>query len=151
MIMIGIIIVIILVVIYFLYTRYRKSNKSNKVEAITNDGTFNINNKRKPILTAFKTGGIMGMIYKVEIYDDKTYIFYDKDQVQAIGHVDAETDNSVNYILKKFPKLKNDYCVPEGYDIIYLSLQSNDKTVHLGSCVPQDIADHFEKLNELMH
>ena len=150
MIIIGIIIVIILVVIYFLYTKSNKSKKS-KVEALTNDGTFNINNKRQPILTVFKTGGIMGMIYRVEIYDDKSYILFDKNQVQAIGQIDAETDNSVNYILKKFPKLKNDYCVPEGYDIIYISLQVKNKTVNLGHCVPQDIAEHFEKLDKLMN
>ena len=142
---IAVLIFIAICTILFFY-KYNQLNANNIVK--TPKGT--------PILTAYKSGGFVGMVYRVEIYNDKTYRFFDHDKVKESGTIDNKTNESVNYLIQKFPQLNEKYCETEGYDLIHYSLQIGDKQISLGSfdtqenCLPQDIEDNFNQIDKLM-
>lgn len=78
------------------------------------------------------------MIYRVEIYNDKTYTFFDHDKVKAFGTIDDATNKSVNYLIQKFPLFNDKQWESEGYDLIYYSLKVGDKKISLGSFDTQE-------------
>lgn len=109
------------------------------------------------ILIIYKSGGIMGMIYHMEIYSDRTYRLFDHDKVKRQGKLDSDIFKSAIYLVKKFPELKDKYCETDGNDMIYHGMKVGNRSVSLGTlnssfekCLPDDIMDNYDKLDKLM-
>jgi len=149
----GTIILFCILAIYYFFFKPRKDSKlienKKELEQLENVEVPILSNKF-PILTAYKSGGFAGMVYRLEVYDNGSYNVFDHDQIHATGQLDPASYRAVNYLIDRVPELDNEYCIPEGYDMIYRSLHVGEKTVSLGECVPEDIEENFEKLDQLM-
>ena len=75
--MYGLIIQILLILcVYYLYRTFSQPDITQGSDVI---------------LSAFKKGGIMGMIYRLEIYGNNSYKLFDHDKMIKFGILDDET------------------------------------------------------------
>ena len=124
-------------------------------------------NNENLMITIWKSGGIMGMIYRMEIYNDGTYTLFDDGKVKRQGKLNSEEMKSAVYLVKKFPELKASYCDEEGNDMLYHGMKVGNKEVSLGTlgplikeilqekvisekCLPDGIMDSYLQLDKLM-
>lgn len=138
----------LLVLFLSIYLLYNFNNK--RIENI-----FNVNNDGL-VLILFKSGGIAGMIYRLEIYANKTYKLYDHDKLKESGIIDDVMSENVKQLIKIFPELNDKYCEFKGFDGINHSLQIGDKIIDLGvlnafeKCLPANVNTSIKELDKLM-
>lgn len=116
----------------------------------------NPNLSNGPILIITKNGGIAGLSYKLNIYDDKTYVLFSRGKDVKKGIIDNDKYENAKYLINQLPFMKDSYCKVDGVDMIYYGLESSSKIINLGSpetkkdCLPTDINKSLFNLSELM-
>lgn len=145
------IVISIISIIYFFY--YQNNQIVNNIPI--NSTTEQHSNKL--MMTVYKSGGIMGMVYRMEIDNDKSYRLFDHDKLKKEGKLDATTMNSAIYLVDKFPQLNNSYCEFDGFDGIFHTLNIGNRNVSLGTlsnstdkCLPDDIYHNYDNINKMM-
>ena len=142
----SLIVIFILSFIFWLFYPYSLYDNMSENNIKSND----------LILTATKTGSIAGLLYKLEIYKNGTYKLYNHGELQKTGTIDGKTNNSIKYLINKFPELEDEYCKFDGTDGLYYGLKIGNQEISLGvpdrseKCLPDDINDNFRQLDKLM-
>jgi hypothetical protein len=110
-----------------------------------------------PILTTFKSGGFVGMVYELRIYNDRTYELLDHGKLKKVGRLNDVENRSVDYLISVFPTLRDGYCEVKGFDMITYGLQIDDRYVNFGTmnvnddqCISDEIEKQFNELSKLM-
>jgi hypothetical protein len=136
---------ILFVVIYFLYNFNGKQMEN----------ILSMNNGL--VLVLFKSGGIAGMMYRLEVYHDRTYNLYDHDKLKESGIIDDRMSENVKQLIKIFPELNDKYCEFKGFDGIDRKLRIGDKVIDLGvlnafeKCLPINVDQNIRELDKLIN
>lgn len=142
---IGFIILFCIVIYYWIFKK--EVTKENFTDEQIEEPK--IKNSQTPIITMYKGGGFAGINHKIEIYDNGSYNFFDKDQIVGTGKLDSDTYISMNILLQIFPELQDRE--PQGaFDTIHYKLQVDDEIVDFHDNVPSNVWKHLSKLDELM-
>jgi hypothetical protein len=139
-----------LIVLFLLY------KWMNSVDDNSNTDRPIIPKNNTPILSAHKSGGIMGMIYLLYVYPDYTYMVYDKsnDKVKYKGILNEVQRNSVDYLIKVAPDLKTNYGDNQRVcDGLYTGITVGNKEISFGAIsrsLPVEVEKNFNNLDKLM-
>lgn len=125
-------------------------------EIVTNYLLPKTSTSSDPILTITKNGGIAGLSYRLDIYDNRNYVLFSRGKEIRKGIMDNDKYTSARYLIVQVPIMKNEYCKVDGFDMIYYGLEHNGKIINFGSpetgknCLPSDIYNNLMNLNSLM-
>lgn len=99
-----------------------------------------------PIVTYRQSGGIMGMIKKVEIYSDNSYKIFERDDMIGSGDLNQSQIKITNELVKNKNSFETDYSEENSgcCDRFYYSIKIMGKEIKLGvlpNKVPKLIKD----------
>lgn len=106
------------------------------------------------VLSYYKSGGIAGMIYRIDINSNKTYKLFDKDELMKTGVLTEQQYGALHYLLGNHNKFDQEYCHATGNDIIYHKLRVYDKEINLGTfdkkCLPGDLYNSVRIIDNII-
>lgn len=150
------IILVIIIIIIVLIFKWRPIEQLSPISNLWRSNEHLTPRSDLPILTIFKSGGFVGMVYELRVYDDKTYELYDHGKLKTVGRLNEMESRSVDYLISVFPTLNDSYCEVKGYDMITHGLKVGDRYVSFGTmntddqCMSQEIEKQFAQLSDLM-
>jgi hypothetical protein len=124
------------------------SNPS-KLEKMTND--------KKLILTYYRSGGFGGLVRRIEIFSNRTYIVYDRDQIIKSGKLDDRSFMAADELSGMSSVFLDSYSKKiQGSDILYHSLKIGEKDIDLGmvgsnsDLIPKVLKNNVDIISKLV-
>ena len=107
-----------------------------------------------PIVTYRESGGIMGMVKKVEIYSDNSYKIFERDDMIGSGNLNQSQIKITNELVKNKNSFETDYSEKNSgcCDRFYYSIQILDTEIELGVLsdkVPKLIKDGVSNYSKI--
>lgn len=118
----GLIIIIVLIILLILYLF------NNTQNGIQNNNVL-INNT--DILQYYKTGGIMGMMYHIDFYNNGTYSVFDHDKIIFEDNLNEREKHAVLFFRNNLYQMPNNFCKPPAIvnDGLNISMKMNGRSV----------------------
>lgn len=142
---IGLLITVIVWVLYNTLTKPKQIHNLQTIEQVNDNGT---------IMTIYKSGGIMGMVFRLEVYDDYTYKMFSHDKLVYQDKLDANQINSVNYFIKNGSSFKELSQKLGGCDFLHHVIVINGQTISMDSLDEptrhEEIKTNCNQLDKLM-
>jgi len=106
------------------------------------------------ILTYYKSGGIMGIIFRLELYQNGTYKLYSHNILKKHHKINTTQFPQIIKLIDSINTLQDRYCDQYGYDLLIRILEINNKRIDLGSfdknCIPANLYDSVKILENII-
>jgi len=109
------------------------------------------------ILKYYKSGGMRGMSFRIEFYDNNTYKLFSYDELKSEDYLNDKQYMSVKFFRDNIADMQNEYCTSEGIaDCFQRNIITGCKSISFGQaynekCMTIDIANHLEVLDFLIY